>query len=69
MPQPKAKELVGLTVDELTEKYEALKKEMFDLRVQAKLQKLHDLSRMKKARRQIARVLTVKSQIEKKAAP
>ena len=64
MPQMKAKELTGLTIDELNEKYEALKKELFDLRLQTKLQKLTDVSRINKTRRLIAKVLTVKQQIE-----
>ena len=64
MPQTKAKELTGLTIDELNEKYEALKKELFDLRLQTKLQKLTDVSRINKTRRLIAKVLTVKQQIE-----
>ncbi len=60
MPQPKAKELIGLSVDELNEKYEGLKKELFNLRVQAKLQKLTDTSKIQKAKRLIAKILTVK---------
>ena len=67
MPQVKAKELGGLTVDELNEKYEGLKKELFQLRLQAKLQKLTDVSKIRKARHLIAKVLTVKKQLEGKS--
>ncbi len=67
MPQAKAKELRGLTVSELDEKYESLKKELFELRLQAKLQKLTDVSRIQKARRLVAKVLTVKSELQRKA--
>jgi large subunit ribosomal protein L29 len=64
MPQTKAKELKALSVDELDEKYNALKKELFQLRIQAKLQKLGDLSKIRKTRRLLARVLTVKQELE-----
>ncbi len=63
MPQVKAKELTGLTVDELNEKFEGLKKELFNLRIQAKLQKLTDVSKIRKAKQLIAKVLTVKQQL------
>ena len=66
MPQAKAKELIGLTVDELNEKYEGLKKELFNLRLQAKLQKLTDVSKIQKAKRLVAKILTVKHQVEGK---
>ena len=64
MPQTKAKELTGLTADELNEKYEGLKKELFNLRLQAKLQKLTDVSRIGKTKRLISQILTVKRQQE-----
>jgi large subunit ribosomal protein L29 len=66
MSQVKAKELRGLTNDELSEKYEGLKKELFNLRLQAKLQKLTDVSKIKKAKRLIARILTVMKEMEGK---
>ena len=62
MPQSKAKDYIGLTVDELSEKYEAFKKELFELRVQTKLQKLHDVKRISKTKRQIAKILTIQKQ-------
>lgn len=66
MPQTKAKELRGLSVSELDEKYESLKKELFDLRIQARLQKLTDVSRIQKAKKLLAKVLTVKSELQRK---
>ncbi len=66
MAQVKAKELTGLTVGELDEKYEGLKKELFHLRLQTKLQKLTDVSKICKTRRLIAKILTVKKQIQGK---
>lgn len=66
MAQTKAKELTGLTADELSEKYEGLKKELFQLRLQVRLQKLTDVTRIRKTRRLLARVLTVKRELEGK---
>ena len=64
MPQLKAKELRALSIDELDEKAEGLRKERFQLRLQAKFGKLEDLSKMKQVRRDIAKILTVKRQME-----
>ena len=66
MAQAKAAELKNLTADELNEKYETLKKDLFKLRLEAKLQKLTDASRIHKARRQIAQILTAKRELELK---
>lgn len=59
MPQVKARELRGLTQDELKEKWEGLKKELFQFRLQMKLQKLTDVSKIQKTKRLMARILTV----------
>ena len=59
MPSLKAKELVDLTADELKEKREGLKKELFSLRLQAKLGKLEKHTSIRMAKRDIARVSTV----------
>ncbi len=64
MPQPKAKDLRALTIDELREKFESLKKELFQLRVQAKLQKLTNVSSIRLVRRQAAKVSTVIRELE-----
>ena len=66
MAQVKAKELTGLTVGELDEKYEGLKKELFNMRLQAKLQKLTDVSKIRKTKLLIAKILTVRKQTENK---
>ncbi len=66
MPQTKAKELRGLTIDELSEKYEGLKKELFQLRLQAKLQKLTDVTKIQKTKHLLARVLTVTKELKGK---
>ena len=62
----KAKDLRSLSTDELDEKAEGLRKEMFQLRLQAKLAKLEDLTKLKQARRDLAKVLTVKREMELK---
>ncbi|MBI4368373.1 MAG: 50S ribosomal protein L29 [Candidatus Omnitrophica bacterium] len=62
----KAKDLRSLSVDELDEKAEGLRKEMFQLRLQAKLAKLEDLTKLTQARRDLAKVLTVKREMELK---
>ncbi len=67
MSKLKAKELKELSVDELTDKYEALKKELFNLRFQVKLQKLTNVSRIGETKRDIARVLTVKNALLRKS--
>lgn len=69
MPLTKAKDLRGLSADELQDKYEALKKEMFDLRIQAGLQKLNNVSKIRDTRKLIAQVLTIKHELEKKDRP
>lgn len=59
MAQLKPKELGSLTADELKEKAEGLKKELFSLRLQAKSGKLEKHSTIRMAKRDIARVLTI----------
>lgn len=64
MPTLKAKDLRSLSVDELGDKVEALKKELFQLRFDAKLAKTENLMKLKQTRREIAKVLTVKREME-----
>ncbi len=59
MAQLKAKEIRNLTTEELKEKVEGLKKELFSLRLQARLGKLEKHSTIQMTKRDIARVLTV----------
>lgn len=59
----KTKDLRELTVDELNDKREVLKKEYFNLRFQKRTGKLEQQNRLKQLRRDIARVLTVKNEI------
>lgn len=58
MAQLKAGELSNLTADELKEKLEAKKKELFLLRVQAKFGKLEKHASIQMTKREIARIHT-----------
>ena len=60
----KAKDLRSLSTDELSDKAEALRKELFQLRFQAKLAKLENLMKLKQTKRELAKVLTVKNEME-----
>ena len=60
-------ELRGLTADELHEKMLSLKKELFDLRGKASGDKIEKPSRIRKARKDVARILTILKEKEKKA--
>ena len=62
----KAKDLRTLSVDELSDKAEGLHKELFQLRFQAKLGKLENMMQLKKTRRDLAKVLTIKREMELK---
>jgi len=63
MPTLKAKDLRSLSVDELSERAEGLRKELFQLRVDVKLAKLENLMKLKQTRRELAKVLTVKNEM------
>ena len=60
----KAKDLRSLSKDELHEKAEGLRKELFQLRVEAKLAKLENVMRLQHARRDLAKVSTVIREME-----
>lgn len=63
----KAQEIRDLSVDEINEKCDVLKKELFGLRVQAKMGSLEKQGRIGAIKRDIARLLTIKKEIEKKS--
>ncbi len=58
----KVSELQGLTKEELVEKETQMKKQLMQLRFDAKLGKLEKQSNVRQVRRDIARVLTVMNQ-------
>jgi large subunit ribosomal protein L29 len=53
------KELRQMTVDELHEKHRQFKEELFNLRFQSAIGQLGNTSRIREARKTIARVLTI----------
>jgi len=59
MPHLEARELRNLTPDELKEKLEGVKKELFSLRMQARLGKLEKHSAVRIAKHDVARIKTV----------
>ena len=63
----KPEELRGFTVEELQEKILSLKKELFDLRGKATGDKIEKPSRIRDARKEVARILTILKEKEKKA--
>ncbi|MFS1664059.1 50S ribosomal protein L29 [Streptococcus sp. zg-JUN1979] len=56
------KELRGLSQEELAQKENELKKELFDLRFQAAAGQLEQTARLDEVKKQIARVKTVQSE-------
>ncbi|MFC3927581.1 50S ribosomal protein L29 [Streptococcus caprae] len=58
------KELRGLSQEELAKKENELKKELFDLRLQAATGQLDQTARLNEVKKQIARVKTVQSEIK-----
>ena len=64
MPALKAKDLRSLSKDELAERAETLRKELFQLRLDVKLAKLDNVMRLKQTRRDLAKVLTVRRELE-----
>ncbi|TNC46624.1 50S ribosomal protein L29 [Rubellimicrobium rubrum] len=63
-----AKDLRGQTPDQLRDQLASLKKESFNLRFQQATGQLENSSRMRQARRQAARVLTILNQKAAQAA-
>lgn len=59
----KTNELRDLTVEELDQKLEETKKELFNLRIQQSTGQLEKPSRIREVRRDIARMNTVKTQL------
>ena len=59
----KAQEARELSVEEIDEKVDKLKKDLFNLRIQAKTGKLEKQSRIREARHDVARLLTIKKEL------
>ncbi len=60
----KSEEIRNLSVDEIDAKVLALRKELLQLRIQAKNQKLEQFSLLKIAKKKIARLLTIKKEMQ-----
>lgn len=58
----KTSELRGLTLDELSQKEQDLRRELFNLRVQQATGEIENPMRIRSVRKDIARVLTVRSE-------
>ena len=61
----KARELRDLTDEELEEKMGETRKELFNLRFQSATGALENSARLRSAKREIARILTVKTERER----
>ena len=61
----KARELRVMTDEELEEKMVATRKELFNLRFQSATGALENSARLRSAKREIARILTVKTERER----
>ena len=64
----KSKEIREKETDHLKHELEEKRKHLFDLRTQAVTEKLEDPSQLKKARKDIARMMTILKQREAQAA-
>ena len=62
----KAKDLRSMSIDELDEKAQGMKKELFQLRMDIKLAKIQNVMKLKQTRRDLAKVLTVRKEMEQK---
>lgn len=60
----KTEEIRNLSIDEIDSKVMALRKELLQLRIQAKNQKLEQFSLLKDAKKKIARLLTIKKEMQ-----
>ncbi len=61
MARPDVSQLTKLSDDDLNEKIEVIRKELFDLRFQRATRQLTETHRFKEARIQLAQLLTVQS--------
>ncbi|MEE0858497.1 MAG: 50S ribosomal protein L29 [Acutalibacteraceae bacterium] len=64
----KASELRELSIEELQEKLKSLKEELFNLRFQLAINQLENPMRISAVKKDIARVQTVLTQMEKNSA-
>jgi large subunit ribosomal protein L29 len=61
----RARELRNLTAEDLAQRLVETRKELFNIRFQAATGALEDISRLRQTRREIARILTIQSELAK----
>jgi large subunit ribosomal protein L29 len=59
-----AKDLQGLSIEKLEELYQDKKQDMHTLRINAAMGELKDTSQIRKVRHEVARILTVRRQLQ-----
>ena len=64
----KAKEIRAKSVEEINEELSKVESKMFELRGEVENRQVEDLSRLKKSRRDVARLLTIRAEKQKKEA-
>jgi large subunit ribosomal protein L29 len=68
MPEKKMKEIVRLSAEELGAEMKSAKEELLDLRFQLATRQLKDVRAIPRARRRIARAMTIQRQREIESA-
>lgn len=63
----KTSEIRALSIDELNQKEKELRKELFNLRFQKATGEIQNPMRIRQVKRDIARILTIKTEMLKKA--
>lgn len=63
----RASEIRALSIDELNQKEKELRKELFNLRFQKATGEIQNPMRIRQVKRDIARILTIKTEMLKKA--
>ena len=61
----RARELRNLSAEDLAQRLAETRKELFNIRFQAATGALEDMSKLRQTRREIARILTIQSELAK----
>ena len=69
MARPDVSQLIKLSDDDLNEKIEGIRKELFDLRFQRATRQLTETHRFKEARIQLAQLLTAQNDRSRSSQP
>ena len=68
MAQPKATSMREMTADDIRARVTELREELFNLRFRNSMKQLDNLLKIRTSRREMARLLTVLTELERKAA-